>query len=387
MERVNLDGKEIKPLTICLISGGGFVGSHLCEKLMADTSHKAIVVDISSEKINHLLDHSSPWRDRIEFHKIKIKNDSNSLLETLIKASDLTINLSAICTPYMSRPLARIKSYFLDAILNFPVVKYCTESNKRLIHFSTCGVYENTERSFLPEYQVIRKDVCTFSFGMEQEPNLLKEDASPSICDPIGKHRWSYACAKQMMERLIYAEDAEHGLDFTIVIPFNWIGPEMDFIPGVDRLTGGVPRVLACFSNNLLRGEPLKVDCEKSQRSFCYIKDAIEAILLMIENPERANGQIFDVGNPDNEVTVKQFAEMMIEVYAKVGGKSAPGSSTIDVSSEILYGEGYDDIDQRIPDMTIISKQLGWKPTTSLQDLLEITLSYQHQTYSQSIKK
>ncbi|KAJ9699491.1 hypothetical protein PVL29_008196 [Vitis rotundifolia] len=375
MARLDLDGKEIAPITICLIGGAGFIGSHLCELLMAHTHHSAIVIDVSSDKITHLLEKSCSWSNRIEFHKINIKNDSR--LETLIKSSDLTINLAAICTPadYNTRPLDTIYSNFLDAI---PVVKYCTESNKRLIHFSTCEVYGKTIGSFLPADHSLRQD-----------PNfyILKEDVSPCIFGPLEKQRWSYACAKQMIERLIYAEGDEHGLKFTIVRPFNWIGPRMDFIPGIDGPTEGVPRVLACFSNNLLRGEPLKlVDGGKSQRTFCYIKDAIEAVLLMIENPERANGQIFNVGNPNNEVTMRQLAQLMIEVYGKISVGSSD-LTTVDVSSKDFYGVGYDDSDKRIPDMTIINRQLGWNPKTPLQDLLEVTLTYQHQTYSQSIKK
>ncbi|KAL8229987.1 hypothetical protein R6Q57_014887, partial [Mikania cordata] len=96
--------------------------------------------------------------------------------------------------------------------------------------------------------------------------------------------RWSYACAKQLIERLIYAEGAENGLEFTIVRPFNWIGPRIDFIPGIDGPSEGVSRVLACFSNvKPFEKEPHKlVDDGESQRTFVYIKDAIEAILLMI---------------------------------------------------------------------------------------------------------
>ncbi|XP_047979309.1 UDP-D-apiose/UDP-D-xylose synthase 1-like [Salvia hispanica] len=150
----------------------------------------------------------------------------------------------------------------------------------------------------------------------------------------------------------------------------------------------GVPRVLACFSNNLLRREPLKlVDGGQSQRTFVYIKDAIEAVLLMIENPARANGHIFNVGNPNNEVTVRQLAEMMTQVYAKVSGESSLDTPTVDVSSKEFYGEGYDDSDKRIPDMTIINRQLGWNPKTSLFDLLESTLTYQHRTYAEAVKK
>ncbi|CAI8617791.1 unnamed protein product [Vicia faba] len=114
----------------------------------------------------------------------------------------------------------------------------------------------------------------------------------------------------------------------------------MDFIPGIDGPREGVPRVLACLSNNLLRGEPLKlVDGGEPQRTFVYIKDAIEAVLLMIENPARANTHIFNVGNPNNEVTVRQLAEMTIKVYSKVSGEQPPEKFTIDASSKEFYGE------------------------------------------------
>ncbi|KAK9690139.1 hypothetical protein RND81_09G107400 [Saponaria officinalis] len=330
--RVDLDGSSIRPVTICMIGAGGFIGSHLCEKLMSDTPHTVLAV---------------------YFHRINIKHDSR--LEGLIKMADLTINLAAICTPadYNTRPLDTIYSNFIDAL---PVIQ-----NRCLIHFSTCEVYGKTIGSFLPKNS------------------------------PLRQQRWSYACAKQLIERLVYAEGAENGMEFTIVRPFNWIGPRMDFIPGIDGPSEGVPRVLACFSNNLLRREPLKlVDGGESQRTFIYIKDAIEAVLLMI-----SKGHIFNVGNPNNEVTVRQLAEMMTQVYSKVSGESALETPTIDVSSKEFYGEGYDDSDKRIPDMTIINRQLGssfikifgWNPKTSLWDLLESTLTYQHRTYAEAVKQ
>ncbi|PPS03786.1 hypothetical protein GOBAR_AA16874 [Gossypium barbadense] len=410
--RMDLDGRPIKPITICMIGAGGFIGSHLCEKLMSETPHKVLALDVYNDKIKHLLEPDSlPWAGRIQFHRLNIKHDSR--LEGLIKMTDLTINLAAICTPadYNTRPLDTIYSNFIDAL---PVVKYCSENNKRLIHFSTCEVYGKTIQSFLPKDSPLRQSTnITKAWSRKGEGEdpayyVLKEDVSPCIFGSIEKQRWSYACAKQLIERLIYAEGAENGLEFTIVRPFNWIGPRMDFIPGIDGPSEGVPRVLACFSNNLLRREPLKlVDGGQSQRTFVYIKDAIEAVLLMIvcinstlslflipisaqlqkENPGRANGHIFNVGNPNNEVTVRQLAEMMTKVYTKVSGESALETPTIDVSSKEFYGEGYDDSDKRIPDMTIINKQLGWNPKTSLWDLLESTLTYQHRTYSEAIKK
>ncbi|GKE01881.1 bifunctional polymyxin resistance protein, ArnA [Tanacetum coccineum] len=86
--RVDLDGNAIKPLTICMIGAGGFIGSHLCEKLMNETNHTVLAVDVYSDKIKHLLEPDSlPWNGRIQFHRLNIKNDSR--LEGLIKCSDL----------------------------------------------------------------------------------------------------------------------------------------------------------------------------------------------------------------------------------------------------------------------------------------------------------
>lgn len=93
--RVDLDGKPIKPITICMIGAGGFIGSHLCEKLMSETEHKVLAVDVYNDKIKHLLEPASlPWAGRIQFHRLNIKNDSR--LEGLIKMADLVI-LPSFC--------------------------------------------------------------------------------------------------------------------------------------------------------------------------------------------------------------------------------------------------------------------------------------------------
>ena len=85
--RLDLDGEEIKPLKICMIGAGGFIGSHLCEKLMFETDHSVLAIDVYGDKISHLLQPGQAWSDRIEFHKINIKSDSR--LEGLIKVADL----------------------------------------------------------------------------------------------------------------------------------------------------------------------------------------------------------------------------------------------------------------------------------------------------------
>jgi len=154
--RLDLDGNSIKPITICVIGAGGFLGSHLCETLMLQTRHKVLALDVYSDKLKHLLEPETlPWNNRIEYHRLNIKNDSR--LEGLTKIADLVINLAAICTPadYNTRPLDTIYSNFIDAI---PVVKHCSENNKRLVHFSTCEVYGKTIGSFLPKDSSLRHD-------------------------------------------------------------------------------------------------------------------------------------------------------------------------------------------------------------------------------------
>ena len=85
--RVNLDEEVIGSFKICMIGAGGFIGSHLCEKLLSDTDHSVLAIDVHGEKITHLLQPGRPWSHRIEFHKINIKSDSR--LQGLIKVSDL----------------------------------------------------------------------------------------------------------------------------------------------------------------------------------------------------------------------------------------------------------------------------------------------------------
>ena len=153
------------------------------------------------------------------------------------------INLAAICNPseYIKQPVNTINSNFTDAQ---ECINFCVEHDKHLIHFSTCEIYGRTLSSYgLPE---------------KDEKNwLLDEETTPMIMGPVSAQRWCYACAKQLVERLIYAHGTENNLKFTIVRPYNWIGPRMDYIPGVDGKDDGQPRVLASFMTALMRGDPL----------------------------------------------------------------------------------------------------------------------------------
>ena len=101
--RLDLDGNPIAPLTICMIGAGGFIGSHLCEKLMAETRHVVLAVDVYCDKIRHLVDPAPPHlAGRISFHRLNIKNDSR--LEGLIKMADLVSLRPIACCHQISGP-------------------------------------------------------------------------------------------------------------------------------------------------------------------------------------------------------------------------------------------------------------------------------------------
>ena len=252
----------------------------------------------------------------------------------------------------------------------------CSELGKRLIHYSTSEVYGRTVASYLPDND--------YSIPELYE---LEEDTTPLIMGPISNQRWSYACAKQLMERFIYANHKEHGLNFTIVRSFNCFGPRMDFIPGRDG--EGLPRVLACFMAALLDGDPMKlVDDGTARRTIVSIHDATRALLLMLQRPENSANQIFNIGNRKNEVTIAELAQMMRRIYAKVTNDPSYESHPIEViSREQFYGEGYEDCDRRMPNLDKARKRLGWIPKVSLEDTLAETITYYYETYGKATNK
>jgi UDP-apiose/xylose synthase len=245
---------------------------------------------------------------------------------------------------------------------------------KRLIHFSTCEVYGRTMASYSEN-------------GASSPIEAFNEDASPFVLGPINLQRWTYACAKQLHERVIYANGLENGLRFTIVRPFNFIGPRMDFIPGVDGF--GLPRVIACFMEALLCKKPLKlVDGGKNRRCFTYIDDAVDAIMAIIHRPEKSDGEIFNVGNPGNECTIARLAERMADIYKKISGKDVGEKiEIVDVSSGQFYGKGYDDSDRRVPDISKAKKLLGWSPFIGLDEALTRTIRAYITEYKDVLEK
>jgi UDP-apiose/xylose synthase len=351
---------------LIVVGCGGFVGSHLLDRLLARDDVYIEGWDPETEKIADHLDHP-----RFTLHKVTCIDPAElNKLEERLADADALINLAAICNPseYNTRPLAVIRSNLFDV---YPIVDLCARANKWLLHFSTSEVYGRTLSSYIP--------------GVDDgnNPDLfeLREDSTPLIMGPIVNQRWTYACAKQMIERYIYAHHSLSGMPFTIVRPLNFFGPKMDYIPR--RGDDSVPRVLACFMAALLNGEPMRlVDGGSARRTIVAVEEAMAAIERMLDRPELAKNRTFNIGNRANEVTIRELAHAMREVYAEiVSDKQYLHHPVVDIAAADFYGPGYEDCDRRMPDLSQAERYLDWKPVRNLREILLPTMRDYHDRY------
>ena len=347
--------------TICILGCGGFIGSHLVERILGATDWRIFGIDRNPSKISEHL--ANP-----KFTYANINIESSAAVEEYIRKSDAVVSLVALCNPslYNTIPIEVIKSNFTRPL---EIVERCAALKKWLIHFSTCEVYGSTvsHNAHMP---------------FNSATDIFREETTPFVLGPLRAQRWTYACAKQLLERAIYAYGFERGLAYTIVRPFNFIGPRMDFLPGIDG--EGVPRVLACFMDALLSQKPLKlVDGGRNRRTFTAIADAVDAVMAILAQPHHAQGRIFNIGNPDNETTIAGLAKTMIALYRELRPEFADFPYvTQAVTSSEFYGEGYEDSDRRVPDITLAKKLLGWAPALPLDDVLRTTMAFYIREYA-----
>lgn len=352
-------------LRLLILGCGGFIGSHLLDRLLARPDVEIEGWDPDSSKITRHIGHP-----RFTFHQVSCLDGVElRRLESRLAGADALINLAAICSPsqYNTRPLDVIRANLFDL---YPVVEACARANTWLIYFSTSEVYGRTLSSYLT--------------SATDDPGLyeLRENETPLILGPIANQRWTYACAKQMMERIVYAHHSTSGLPFTVVRPLNFFGPRMDYIPRSDG--EGVPRVLACFMAALLRGEPMKlVDGGTARRTIVAIEEAVEAVERMLDRPQQAQNHTFNIGNRDNEITMRGLALLMRELFAEISGDSRYlHHPLLDVSGQDFYGPGYEDCDRRMPDLSQAQTLLGWQPRRNLREILLPTMRDYYTRYA-----
>lgn len=346
-------------MQILSLGAGGFIGSHLTRRLLAE-GHTVTAVDLWSDKVADLLDHP-----RLTFLQQDIRSPGWDI-EPLVAQADLVIDLIAYANPglYVRMPLEVFRLNFQE---NLKIAEACVRHNKRLIQFSTCEVYGRTAATLKHAALASPDDPIHATFS---------EDESEFILGPVCRHRWIYSSAKQLLERVLHAYGLEMGFNYTIIRPFNFIGPKIDFLVSEQE---GVPRVFSFFIDALMNSTSMKlVDGGAQRRCYTYIDDAIECTYRIVENPGGVcDREIFNIGSPYNEISIRQLAETMREIYAgKFNPDGAPLSEIVSVPGETFYGKGYEDSDRRIPDITKARTLLGWEPKWQVPELLEATMSY-----------
>ena len=332
------------PARVVLLGGGGFIGANLAHGLAKTGLYDVTVVDIDRAKLDLL-----PPGPEIRFVQCDIRDDED-IPQSLIRESNITVDLIAYANPaiYLSHPIEVVDLNFFG---NLKIVEWCAKYRKRLIQFSTCEVYGKT--------------------GGKEEP--FKEDATDCILGPVCNHRWIYSCAKQLLERIIHSRGLKGELDYTIIRPFNFIGPLIDYL--VEKPGDGNPRVFSHFMSALLYGHPMcLVDGGHARRSYTYIDDAVDAMLAILANPEETHNQIINIGNPGNEVSIRDFAQMMRDLYGQLTGNPCQ-CTLVETSAEDFYGSGYEDCDRRIPEVSKL-KRLGWSPKYDLLQTLRMTMEF-----------
>lgn len=341
---------------VLLLGAGGFIGSHLIDALSKKPEYEVTAVDLISNKLNEVIQLSDS-HSSFKFLQIDISKEGDQVSQ-LISDQDLVINMVAIANPgiYVKDPVA---TFELDFTENMKIIKLCIEHGKRLIHFSTSEVYGKSPSIYRPDKE--------FYFD---------EESSDLILGSVSKHRWIYASAKQLLDRVIHAYGLQNQLDYTIIRPFNYIGPRIDFLPSEEE---GFPRVFSFFMDALLYKKPLYlVNGGEQKRCYTFIDDATDAHLRIIENINgKCTNQIFNIGSDENETTIKGLSEQMLDLYLNHFNRGSDHSYTFEiVSGEEFYGQGYDDSDRRLPNSSKIRNLTGWNPSYNLVAMLKTTMQY-----------
>ena len=338
-------GRKPRRTRVLILGVNGFIGNHLSERLLRDDRYEVYGLDIGSDAIERLRSHPN-------FHYVEGDISIHTeWIEYHIKKCDVVLPLVAIATPieYTRNPL---RVFELDFEENLKLVRYCVKYNKRVIFPSTSEVY-----------------------GMCQD-QYFDEDTSNLVVGPVSKQRWIYSVSKQLLDRVIWAYGAK-GLKFTLFRPFNWMGPRLDRL---DSARIGSSRAITQLILNLVEGTPIRLfDGGEQKRCFTDIADGVEALARIIDNDnDVCNGQIINIGNPDNEASIRQLGEELLRQFEAhpLRDNFPPFAGFRDVESKAFYGAGYQDVEHRKPSIANAKRLLNWEPTVEMRETIGNTLDF-----------
>ena len=316
-----------------LITGGaGFIGSHLAEALL-DAGHEVEVVDDlstgSMENIEHL-------KNRHGFRCVIDSVTNEDLIAEQTDRCDVVFHLAAAVGVKLivERPVHTIETNVHGTEVVLTQANRSSQKKKLVIVASTSEVYgKSTEIPF-------------------------REDADLRL-GATWKHRWTYACSKALDEFLALAYWKEKKLPVIVVRLFNTVGP---------RQTGQYGMVVPNFVRQALSGQPITVFGDGSQsRSFTYVGDVVDALMRLVDEP-KAIGEVFNVGN-GQEISILGLAEKIKEM-------TGSQSEIVKVPYDQAYGEGFEDMPRRVPDITKLQKFTGYEPKVQLTEILTRVIAH-----------
>src|SRR5687768_11491082 len=310
-------------MKILITGGAGFVGSHLADKLIKDGHEITVIDDLSTGRYSNI----KHLEDTAGFRLIIDTVLNQPLMEELIRETDRVFHMASAVGVrlIMEQPVKTIETIFhgTDVIL-----KFCSRYRKRVLIPSTSEVYGKGA-----------------SIPFSEEDDLLT--------GATDKHRWAYACAKTLDEFLALAHWKETRLPVAVVRLFNTVGP---------RQTGQYGMVVPRFVHAALKNEPITVHGDGTQqRCFGHVSDVVEGLVKLLETPE-CFGQVVNLGN-DEEVSIIGLADRAITI-------TESKSEIRFIPYEEAYGDGFEDMRRRVPNLAKANKLVGYQPTRSLDDII-----------------
>ena len=333
-------------MRVFIVGINGFIGNALAKKILELKDWNVTGIDIDGDRLDkEVMDNS-----KFEFYHGDI-SINKEWVEFQIKRSDVVVPLAAVAIPkvYVDNPLLVFE---LDFKENLRIIELAAHYNKRIVFPSTSEVY-----------------------GMCQD-NEFDEENSNFILGPINKQRWIYSCGKQLLDRVIHAHGLQHNLSYTLFRPFNWIGPHLDRI---DAKKIGNSRVLTEFISSVVFNKEITlVDGGNQRRSFLYLDDGIDCLIKILADGDNgpANKQIFNIGNPENEHSIKEVANLVVDLYSQHPRslKFPFTAGIVEQNSQTYYGTGYQDVESRMPSIRKPKEILSWAPKYNLETSIQKTL-------------